>query len=370
MPRSPRYIANAVQVNLVRPAPPCLISNVYGKALQDDILEDIATTVAGLDTQFLGFYKATLQATGRDIVQKASDISAAVTFADTLQPFRLPQLDDATISGLFAQFEGIRSGEHRFHEHYLRDKFTLEIWKQDLRIISATLDIDPGKLGDNEFHTKIHRMFRIVGRLSASLVDDLAAAVARGVLDSDARAVLRLRILRLDQMFDVYHGKTDTPRTNKSWPEIRKIIDGKNDFKAQHPSDALPMQFIEFIYWCTIAASLMVSIPLLYKAYEHSPHRPGSTRDADFWLLVQNSVMQCLNLMTAGLLTIKDRSLQRAFRQAMLGVQLLGISCIISAVVLYTQVPTEWSAMLACVAPALEAFWLVHLLLAKKDKQD
>ena len=59
--------------------------------------------------------------------------------------------------------------------------------------------------------------FRHLERSVESLGDLYPAAVAQGVLEPDDRAIIRLRMLKLDEMFDTYHHKTSTTRTMRTW---------------------------------------------------------------------------------------------------------------------------------------------------------
>lgn len=113
-----------------------------------------------------------------------------------------------------------------------------------------------------------------------------------------------------------------------------------------------------------------MSMPLLVKAYQCSPHKAGTIRDADFWLLLQNSGIQVLNLVTAFIPTYKDPVLSSFARRAMLAMIIWGLLCVIGAIVLYTLAPTESSAIVSCVGPTIQAFVLVQGLVEKKGKID
>lgn len=54
----------------------------------------------------------------------------------------------------------------------------------------------------------------------------------------------------------------------------------------------------------------------------------------------------------------------------MLAVLVLGLFCVIGSIILYTQAPAEWSAMLSCVAPIIQTFVLVQALIEEKRKKE
>ena len=152
--------------------------------------------------------------------------------------------------------------------------------------------------------------------------------------------------------------------------DIRSLIDADNPSISKNTKDRPSGKSIPVIFWCTIAANSIISIPILIKAYQYSPHQRGTTKDADFWLLIQSGGMQVLNLVTAFIPTYKDRRLSAYTRRWMLAVLVLGLFCVIGAIILYTQAPAEWSAMLNCVAPIIQAFVLVQALIEEKGKKE
>lgn len=78
--------------------------------------------------------------------------------------------------------------------------------------------------------------------------------------------------------------------------------------------------------------------------------------------------MQTLGLVAAAISTFKDPYFSAYGRGWMLTMLGLGFCCVVGAVVLYTVVPTEWSALINCTGGALQAFVVVQALTEKKEK--
>lgn len=80
--------------------------------------------------------------------------------------------------------------------------------------------------------------------------------------------------------------------------------------------------------------------------------------------------MQVLNLGAAAIPIYRDHQLSTYTRVSMLAMSGLGLFFIVGAMVLYTLVPTEWSAMINCMGGAVQCFVLVQVLIEKKEKRD
>lgn len=80
--------------------------------------------------------------------------------------------------------------------------------------------------------------------------------------------------------------------------------------------------------------------------------------------------MSLLNLITAFIPIYNNRKLSSPNLWAILAMLVVGVLCVLSSAILYTQLPTEVSGMLACVAPILLAFMLAQTLFEKKEKTD
>jgi hypothetical protein len=87
----------------------------------------------------------------------------------------------------------------------------------------------------------------------------------------------------------------------------------------------------------------------------------GSTSDVDFWLLIQNSIMQILGIFTA-MFPMYGRSTAHAWIWAQIFTA-VGSCCAIAAVPLYIYVPTIWSASVSSIGSASQGFIALQLAL-------
>lgn len=113
--------------------------------------------------------------------------------------------------------------------------------------------------------------------------------------------------------------------------------------------------------WFTFIANVVVSFPLFLLALQHSPHVPGSTADADFWLLIQSSAMTMLSL--AILLMPVQKTISRlGYISYLISVfTAFALLCAIAAPAVYPFVPTEWSFFLSVVAGLIQFFMTLQL---------
>ncbi len=108
-----------------------------------------------------------------------------------------------------------------------------------------------------------------------------------------------------------------------------------------------------------------------YKAWQRSPGHPGTVSDADFWFLVQSSMMQIVGLVTIILPLAMDGRLR--FRTWFWTWLLVGLSfaCSIAPIPAYLYWPTEWSATIGYLGSAAQTFvTLQALFLVHKEKKD
>lgn len=105
------------------------------------------------------------------------------------------------------------------------------------------------------------------------------------------------------------------------------------------------------------------------KAWQYSPRKPGTIYDADFWFLVQSSMMQLVGLLTIILpLALSGRL---PFRQWFWTWLLVGVSFSFSVapIPVYLYFPTEWSATVGFLGSAAQAFvTLQALFIVNKQK--
>ena len=54
--------------------------------------------------------------------------------------------------------------------------------------------------------------------------------------------------------------------------DIRSLIDANNPSIPKNTKDRPSGKSIQAIFWCKIAVTSTISIPILIKAYQYSPH--------------------------------------------------------------------------------------------------
>jgi len=108
---------------------------------------------------------------------------------------------------------------------------------------------------------------------------------------------------------------------------------------------------------------IMCAAGLTAKGWDASPHEPGTTGDADFWFLLQSSLMQLAGsvpIITA-LAFDPNMSLQpRIWSWFFLGTSLIFSTL---APLLYCALPTEYSAVLSFVGSVMQAFIVLEAML-------
>jgi hypothetical protein len=98
-------------------------------------------------------------------------------------------------------------------------------------------------------------------------------------------------------------------------------------------------------------------------AYHYSPSQdgvplPGTAQDSDFWLMLQNSIMQWFVLIITSIALWKGASPSMWW---WLGPTLTALIASALAIPLYLTVSTAWSAFTTTIASVLQAFVTVQL---------
>lgn len=92
----------------------------------------------------------------------------------------------------------------------------------------------------------------------------------------------------------------------------------------------------------TILATMIAFVPLVL-AWRASTNIPGTTEDADFYLLLQTAIMQLLGIFTALYPSTKGRNITAwIWAQAF---AIGGALCTVGSVPMYLYLPTMWSAL-------------------------
>ena len=109
------------------------------------------------------------------------------------------------------------------------------------------------------------------------------------------------------------------------------------------------------------AVSLGCTVPV-FVAWSRFPNAHGTTQDADFWMLLQSSVMQLLNLLTI-VYPASQKSLMHwrpwfwAWMYAM-----TSCLCLLAATALYVLVPVKWSAVLSFGGSVAQALLILQFM--------
>jgi hypothetical protein len=122
--------------------------------------------------------------------------------------------------------------------------------------------------------------------------------------------------------------------------------------------------------WLTFIATVIVALPTFAVAFQYSPHTPGTTRDADFWFLLQACSMQFLGLLTIGIPMWKGKELSGHSWCWSWGFMGLAVGCTTAAPFAYCKAPTEWSSFLGIVAGAIQAFVTLQIILIAKNSKE
>ena len=121
------------------------------------------------------------------------------------------------------------------------------------------------------------------------------------------------------------------------------------------------------------------SIPLGLAFHNSTNKTPGSTSDSDFWLLIENSLMQILGLITTASISIVPRLREPhvwVWPKVLIGcIAVLGLDCALAAPVLYVRFCPIYSALVSFLASAAQACMVLQLALfvdvsKGRDKMD
>lgn len=94
-------------------------------------------------------------------------------------------------------------------------------------------------------------------------------------------------------------------------------------------------------------------------AYYYSDHLPGTTKDADFWFLLQGCITQVFTLIISGIPLKAD---SRLWKRMWVPPMILALTCTVIAPPLYLTAPTEWSSFVVLIATGIQAFMVLQLV--------
>jgi hypothetical protein len=115
-----------------------------------------------------------------------------------------------------------------------------------------------------------------------------------------------------------------------------------------------------FVLWLLVFSCAVAPAALFALGYFHSLHLQGTANDADFWFLIQATLVQFQGLVVSALLERKRGRLPR-WRWVIPAAVAAG--CSIVAIPLYLSVPKEWSSFLSLVAGTTQSFMVLQLFL-------
>ena len=113
---------------------------------------------------------------------------------------------------------------------------------------------------------------------------------------------------------------------------------------------------------------LAISVVPLGLAFKLSPNNtPGSTSDANFWLVLQNSLMQALGLATTIFTSPVIRSGKRNILEwktlSTWTIAIIGLGFVFSAPLAYTRAPPIYSSIISFFASAAQVLMVLQLVL-------
>ncbi|KAF5711762.1 salicylate hydroxylase [Fusarium mundagurra] len=325
--------------NAGTPQPPkAIINSNYGPALTNEELYAVARSLSELDRYLL----SSCQHVYKQIVSGELN-------ADESQQ-RLASNDLEDIQTIMTQIEDITLGRFVFSDLYLKERHILYYWGRGLSIISRLL-----LMGDdiNPINQPALGMLKTVTEYASDIESAVLNAGSAGVLTSDYRLVLSERWDLLENAIKLYHQHSQTPRTVSKWPDIARKIQGVKKVPSQDTRAGLATHSGTFtaILWLTFVGTTLSNVWTFALAYSYSDHKPGTTKDADFWFLMQSCITQGFTLIISG---IPLRADPRLPKRTWVPPMLLALICTIIAPPLYLTAPTEWSSFVGLIASGLK----------------
>ena len=186
--------------------PPCQIASTKNP-LHDPLLVDLANAFAALDTQLL------------TIIQDACEEAPRRNPVAEAEESALREL--GPVNNLQTQFEAIRAGRGvGFSANYLEERCLLEFWKRAYELLVWRFEF--GFSTEEEEKKKgvledTRGVFEKLEGEAEPLFEIIPEVVRRGLLKGEAMEVVRLRMVSLDTMFDMFHRRTGSERRLKTW---------------------------------------------------------------------------------------------------------------------------------------------------------
>ncbi|KAH7171666.1 hypothetical protein DER46DRAFT_677233 [Fusarium sp. MPI-SDFR-AT-0072] len=323
---------------------PSIINSNYGPALTNEELYAVARSLSKLD-QFLLLYCQHFyqQISSGDL--NPGDVSA--------QRLALNDLED--LQTIINQIQDVNNGRFVFSSLYLKERHILYYWGRAFSFLSQNL------LAGDEIHQPSLGNLKRITEYAADIEGALLDAGAAGVLSSDYRLVLSERWDLLESAFNLYHQHSQSPRTVARWPEIARKVQAATKVTPLDTKAGLPTQSGTFttILWLTFVGTTLSNVWTFALAYNYSDHSPGTTKDADFWFLMQSCITQGFTLIISGIPLKADPRLRK---RTWVPPMLLALVCTVIAPPLYLAAPTEWSSFVGLIATGIQGFMVLQLV--------
>ncbi|KAI9894590.1 MAG: hypothetical protein M1814_001945 [Vezdaea aestivalis] len=320
--------------------PACHISSEFDPPIQDDIILEIANAFGKID---------------RCLIREARKAVASDSQLDRALP--TVKRRNELIAQAEKQLDDIWSGKYTYSNLYLRDGYIISL---------GHFALAEGVTGSGS--NDAMRFLKELENALIPLPDALSKAVAQRVLFPEERSVICSRWLKLDDIFDGIHGLTVTKRSLIRWFNVRNMMDAVAPKPPRAPIAPSQRNTIP-IYWFTISVAL-AAIIFMMLAYHYSTHLPGTTKESDFWFLLQNSSILFLNIETMVSAIFNDATIPARNRWGLNVALLVASVLVILACTLYAFIPKEWSGVSTGIAAIIQGFVLVQILFEKKEKKD
>ncbi|KAI1027141.1 hypothetical protein LB504_008040 [Fusarium proliferatum] len=346
--RAPHRRANVGWLSPSTQPPKAIVNSNYGPALTNEELYSLARNLSKLD-QFLLLYCQHFYQQIASGQLNSGDVSA--------QRLALNDLED--LQTIITQIQDISNGRCVFSSLYLKERHILYYWGRAISFLSQNL------LAGDEIHQPSLGNLKRITEYASDLENAILGAGSAGVLTSDDRLVLSERWDLLESALNLYYQHSQSPRTLGKWrvilPDIARKVQAAPKVVPQDSKAGLPTQSGTFttILWLTFVGTTLSNTWTFALAYNYSDHKPGTTKDADFWFLMQSCITQGFTLIISG---IPLRADSRLRKRTWVPPMLLALICTIIAPPLYLTAPTEWSSFVGLIATGIQAFMVLQLV--------
>ncbi|KAF4502482.1 salicylate hydroxylase [Fusarium agapanthi] len=324
--------------------PKAIINSNYGPPLTNEDLYAVARSLSKLD-QFLLLYCQHFYQQIASGGLNPGDVSA--------QRLALNDLED--LQTIITQIQDINNGRFVFSSLYLKERHILYYWGRAFSFLSQNL------LAGDEIHQPSLGNLKRITEYASDIESAVLDAGSARVLTSDCRLVLSERWDLLESALNLYHQHSQSPRTVAKWPEIARKVQAAQKISPQDTKAGLATQSGTFttILWLTFIGTTLSNVWTFALAYNYSEHTPGTTKDADFWFLMQSCITQGFTLIISG---IPLRADPRLRKRTWVPPMFLALICTVIAPPLYLTAPTEWSSFVGLVAGGIQAFMVLQLV--------